>query len=360
MKIIPRYILRHFFPIFTLALFSFVGLYLIIDFFEKVDDLLEKHVDLMDSCLYFLYKIPFIATQGIPMSVLLAALIALGILNRNRELIAMKAAGISGTYYASPILMAALVLSVIHFGVGETLARSASQKAQEIWQENVKHRKSSISWGHENLWFHGKDVIYEIRFYDPKNKTLENVSLFYLDPSFKLTQRLDARRIYWKDSQWVAEEGLLLTFTGPDTDQRMFSEKTLDLHESPEDFASFESVPEELDFFSLYRYVARIRQDGYSATPYEVELQLRLAFPLTAFILSLLGITIALRQGHHGGIAVGTGIAVLTASIYLAVLQTGCALATAGILPPLVGVWAGNIIFLTLVAYLWMKDPECR
>jgi lipopolysaccharide export system permease protein len=294
------------------------------------------------------------------MSVLLAALIALGILNRNRELIALKAVGIRATYYTRPIVLAALVLSLVHLAMGETVARSASRKSQQIWQEYVMQRKSSVSLGQENVWFRGKEVIYQIRFYDPKNKTMEKTSLFYLDSQFKLTQRLDAKRIRWNDNRWVAEDGLTLNFKGADTQQEWFDQKKLDLNETPEDFVGLESIPEELDFLSLYRYVHRIRKDGFTATPYEVELQLRLAFPLTTFILSLLGITIALRQGIHGGIAVGAGMAVLVASIYLAVLQTGCALATAGILPPMVGVWAGNIIFLMLVAYLWITDVECQ
>ncbi len=99
MKIIPRYILRHFFPVFGLALSAIVGLYLIIDFFEKVDNLLEKHVPAGEILSYFLLKIPFILTQGIPMAVLLGSLVALGILKRNRELIALETAGIKATTY---------------------------------------------------------------------------------------------------------------------------------------------------------------------------------------------------------------------------------------------------------------------
>ena len=91
-----------------------------------------------------------------------------------------------------------------------------------------------------------------------------------------------------------------------------------------------------------------------SALRKAVELQMRLAVPLTTFILALLGVTIALSQGLHGGIAVGVGIALLVASLYFTVLHLGSALATAGILPPFIGVWIGDVIFATLAAYLWM------
>ena len=44
MKIIPRYVLKHFLPIFALAISGFVGIYLIVDFFEHVDQMLENNL----------------------------------------------------------------------------------------------------------------------------------------------------------------------------------------------------------------------------------------------------------------------------------------------------------------------------
>jgi lipopolysaccharide export system permease protein len=358
MKIIPRYILRHFFPVFGLALFAIVGLYLIIDFFEKVDNLLEKHVAAGEILSYFLLKIPFILTQGIPMAVLLGSLVALGILKRNRELIALETAGVKATTFVRPILFAALALSLFHFLVDETLARAMNQKAQQIWQREVLNQKASLSWSHENVWYHGQSVIYQIRFYNAREETLEKPSLFYLDAHFKLTDRLDAKRIRRQDNRWIAEEGLILRFSGSNIEQERFSSRELDLAETPGDFSRFETIPEELNWLDLYRYARKIRTEGYNARPYEVELQMRLAMPLTTFILALLGVTLALSQGRHGGIAVGVGIALLVVSLYFTVIHLGSALASAGILPPVIGVWIGNVLFAALAGYLWMAKLQ--
>jgi len=353
MKIIPRYILRHFFPIFGLALSAIVGLYLVIDFFEKVDNFLEKHVPAADVLAYFVLKMPFIVTQGIPMASLLGSLVALGILKRNRELIALETAGIRAVYYVRPILLTALALSFCHFLTDETIARAANQKAQQIWQREVLNQKAPLSWSHENVWYHGQNAIYQIRFYNKEEESLEKVSLFYLNPQFKLTERLDAKRVRWKDNRWMAEDGLILRFNGSNVEQEWFAEKELSLEETPKDFSRLETIPEELNWFNLYSYSRKIRAEGYNARPYEVELHMRLAMPLTTFIVALLGVTIALRQGLHGGIALGVGIALVVASLYFMVLHLGSGLAAAGILPPFIGVWAGDVIFATLAAYLW-------
>jgi lipopolysaccharide export system permease protein len=357
MKTIPRYVLRHFFPVFALALSAFVGLYLVIDFFEKADNLLEKHVPFFEICRYFLFKIPFIVTQGIPILVLLSTLIALGILKKNRELVALRAAGVATTYYTAPILAAALAISLAHFICGETITRSMTQKSQQIWDEQVKHNKSSMTWSKENVWYRGHNVIYQIRLCDLRRQVLEKVSLFFLDPRFGLVQRLDAKRLEWDGHKWKAKDGLVLSFTGSSTQQECFKEKDLDLAETPKDFSRIETIPEELDWLSMYEYVRKVRQEGFNATPFEVELNVRLALPLTTFILALLGTTIALRQGLHGGIAVGIGLALILAFVYFTVFQIGCSLATAGVLPVGVGVWAGDIIFGVLAGYLWLTDP---
>ena len=359
MKIISRYVLKQFFPIFFLMLCTFVGIYLVIDFFEKVDDILQNHIPITQAYTYFLCKVPFIATQGIPMAVLLASLITLGILKRNRELIALRAAGVSTMVYAGPIIVAALILALVDFSAGETVARTLHLKAEHFWMQNVKHHQSSIWSNQESVWYHGHNAIYQIRYYDRKHQTLEKVSIFYLNKQFKLLKRVDAQRLRWADGHWIAIDGFILHFQGTETRQEAFTKKRLHLKETPKDFAGLETIPENLDWLSLYNYTAHIRHEGYNAAPYEVELNLRIAFPLTTLTLAVLGILIALRQGLHGGFAIAVGLALIIAFLYLAVLQIGCSLATAGILPPLLGVWGGNAIFAALAGYLWLSDAEC-
>lgn len=358
MKIVSRYVLRHFFPVFLLALAGFTGLYFIIDFFEKIDNLLEKQVPLQIIFTYFICKIPYIMTQGIPMAALLAALISLGILKRNRELIAIETAGINTAYYIRPVVIAALLLSVAQFVIDESFARSLNQRSQQIWQQRIQNSKAAVSMTQESIWYHGQKVIYQIRAYDRSNQSLEKVSIFFFNSQFKLKQRMDAKRFRWAQNRWVAEDGLLLEFEGSESTQEWFSIKTLDLPETPEDFAGLETVPEDLGWLDLYSYAKKIQSEGYNSLSYEVQLHMRLAFPLTTLILTILGITIVLWQGVHGGIAAGVGIGLIVGSLYLTVLQIGCALATAGILLPFPGVWAADMIFSALTAYLWIT--HCR
>jgi lipopolysaccharide export system permease protein len=355
LKIIPKYVLKHLLPIFALATVSFAGIYLVVDFFERVDKMLDNHFTIREIYIYFLYKIPMILTQGIPMAALLAAIIALGILKRNRELMAIETAGINPFYYVAPIAVAALMLSVIHFCIAEFAARPLNQILEETWTVRVEHRKPSLWMNTENVWLRNENTIYQIRLYDPGQNVMQLTSIFFLDPSFRLIQRIDARRISWTDPGWLAEDGLIINFRDGNKDQQRFERTQLDLKVTPKDFKAGATIPRYLSWKELHRYVGKIEGEGFSSNSYRVDLHSRLASPLATLILTLLGTLIALRQGLHEGIAAGVGISLGIAFAFVAISNLGSSLAFAGSLPPSVGVWAGNVIFTALLCYFWIR-----
>jgi len=358
MTIIPRYVLKSFLSVLGVALFAFLGIYLVIDFFEKFDSLLGKQVLFIDSFRYFVFRIPLILSQGIPVSVLLSTLISMGILNRNREIIALKVSGVSAVTYAGPILVVSILLSILQFGISESIARPLNHQAEEIWQKKVEQRLNPMGWSKENVWFRGRDLIYQIRVYNQQTLALERVSIYFMGNDFHLMRRLDAKRVRWSGDRWIAEDGMIMELQGSGTRTTRFAEQELNVTETPEDFKTLATIPQELNWLDLYYYIKKLRQEGYIAVRYEVDWHLRLAFPITAAILALLGLAIAMHLGHRGGIAVGVGIGIVVVGLYLTALQVGGSLGTAGILPPFLAVWSSNVLFGVLGGYLYKKAPQ--
>lgn len=358
MRIIPSYVLKHFLTILGVAVFAFLGLYLVIDLFEKFDKLLNRQMLLTDSVRYFAFRIPIILCQGIPVSVLLATLIGLGILNRNREIIAFRAAGVSAFSYAGPIFLVSILLTIVHFTLSESIARPLNHQAEEIWQKTTSQRHRTMGWSKQNVWFRGKNLIYQIRVYNEKTLTLERVSIYFLNNDFKLVQRMDAKRVRWVEDRWLAEDAMILEFKTAGYQITRAAELDLNVAETPADFKKLASIPQELNWLDLYSYINKLRQEGYSAVRYQVDWHLRLALPVTTAILALLGVAIALHLGHRGGIAVGVGIGIVVAGLCLTTLQIGGSLGTAGILPPALAVWSSNVLFGALGVYFLRKAPQ--
>ncbi|RLA86880.1 MAG: hypothetical protein DRG34_06075 [Deltaproteobacteria bacterium] len=112
MRVISRYIILELIKIIAICLGVVIALYLVIDFFERIDDFLEAKLPLSLALRYFLLKLPLIVQQGIPMGVLMGTLISLGLMARSNELLALKAAGVSPALVVGPILTLALLLSL--------------------------------------------------------------------------------------------------------------------------------------------------------------------------------------------------------------------------------------------------------
>lgn len=78
MTLIQRYLLTTFTKITSLSLAAFVGIYLLVDFFEKVDDFLEHEAQAHLYLSYFAWKIPLIISQMLPLTILMGTFLTLG------------------------------------------------------------------------------------------------------------------------------------------------------------------------------------------------------------------------------------------------------------------------------------------
>ncbi|HSF68763.1 MAG TPA: LptF/LptG family permease, partial [Nitrospira sp.] len=81
MPIIFRYLLREYAKIFLMCFAGLMTVYLVIDFFEKVRRFLSFDARWVDVLSYFALKIPGISFQIIPLAVLMATLLTLGLLS---------------------------------------------------------------------------------------------------------------------------------------------------------------------------------------------------------------------------------------------------------------------------------------
>ena len=95
MKLLDRYILKTFLNFFVITCVSFIGLYLIVDFFQRFRMFLSNDATAWQMASYFLYSIPLIISLVLPAAILLATLLTYSSLSKFSEITAMKANGIS-------------------------------------------------------------------------------------------------------------------------------------------------------------------------------------------------------------------------------------------------------------------------
>ena len=122
------YVLKAFLRSYLLVVGSLILIYLVVDFFERVDEFVSNNAPMVDLLAYYVYKVPFIFFFMAPQSVLLATVITLASLARNNEFVAMKACGISVLGITWPIVGMSVLISFAILLCNEYIAPITNKK----------------------------------------------------------------------------------------------------------------------------------------------------------------------------------------------------------------------------------------
>jgi lipopolysaccharide export system permease protein len=349
MTILTRYILREITKIFVIILLAFVMIYVVVDFFERIDNFIEAGAQLRYMLIYIFFKLPLVVDQMTPVAMLMATIIGLGLLARGNEIIALKASGVSPFRLIVPLLFLATLISLISFINSESIVPYTNRRVNAIWKTRVDKESPEFIYKYESIWYKGVDAIYNIRTCDVAAKTLLGVVINQFGQDFRTTQRIHAQRAVWKDGRWHFLNGTIKqrqrdgTFT-----ISTFSEMIFPLHETPEDFEKGIKPSDEMGFGELRRYAEKIEREGYSARTYWVDMHVKLAFPCISLIMGLMGIALAFRKEKGRGVAAGIGFGFAIIALYLVTFELFRTLGYTGIVPPFLAAWASNILFATV------------
>ena len=353
MPILYRYITREIFKYFGIILTMVIGIYLVVDFIEKIDDFMDAHLPLSRAFSFFLYKTPFIVAQIIPVGILLAVLVVFGLMSKNNEITALKSGGVSIYYLLKPTMAIGLGASVVLFGLSEIIVPLTMDKANHIWRQEVCQEAGVTSRGY-NIWIKGPRLITNIKYFNPADKTVSGIIRYRFDDRFRLIDRVDAQAGRFVDGQWILTDAMEQVWD-PQTQsyQTLFyAEKVQSLDFVPEELGRVAKKSEEMSIFELWHYIAKVESEGYDATPYRVDFFGKLAFPLVCLILCLVGTGIAgrgqVREGLPISITYGIGIAFFYWIFYSFCMSLGYG----EMLPPPIAAWTTNFIFLCFGLWL--------
>lgn len=353
MTILTRYILREITKIFVIILLAFVMIYVVVDFFERIDNFIEAGVHLHYMLIYIFFKLPLVVDQMTPVAMLMSTIIGIGLLARGNEIIALKASGVSPFKIIFPLLMLGSFISFMSFINSDLIVPYTNRRVNAVWKTYVEKESPEFVHKYESLWYKGRDAVYNIRTFDAAAETLLGVVINQFGQDFRITQRIHAQRAVWKDGRWHFLDGTIKRRQDDGTySVSTFSEMTLALHETPEDFKKGVKPSDEMGFKELRRYAEKIEREGYSARTYWVDTHIKLAYPCISFVMGLIGIALAFRKEKGRGVAAGIGIGFAIIAMYLVTFELFRTLGYTGIVSPFLAAWASNILFATVGACL--------
>ena len=130
--LLDLYVSGQYLRVFFLGLFSLLGIFYISTFMDLADKLFRGSATSAMMLRYFFFQTPQFVYYIIPMAVLVATLVTVGLMTKNSELVVMRACGISLYRTAAPLLLFAVVASAVLFGLQERVMAYSNREADRL------------------------------------------------------------------------------------------------------------------------------------------------------------------------------------------------------------------------------------
>jgi LPS export ABC transporter permease LptG/LPS export ABC transporter permease LptF len=360
-QLVDTYILSNFLFYLVVLLASFVSMTLVYNFFELIGDMIRNKIPLVKMFTYLFFLTPKLIYDTLPISVLVAVLVAFGVLSKQNEVTAFKACGVSLHRLALPVYIGSALFCAGLFLFDFYYVPGANRK-QDALRDEIKGRATQTYLRPDRKWIMGYGSrIYYYRYFDTTEKVMEGVSVFELEPNtFRLTRQISAERARWSQTlkTWVFENGWSCGYRGlacssysPFPSQATtFSELT-----EPPDYFLKEAVQDkQMNFFQLDRYIRDLQRSGFDTVKLQVQFYRKFSVPLLALIMAMIAVPFAFLVGNRGAMT-GIGVSIAIAVAYWGIGTLFEKVGDVNLLPPMIAAWSPDGVFSLTGLYLLLR-----
>jgi lipopolysaccharide export system permease protein len=369
--LMDRYIAMELIPplFFSAGIFSALGVAVgyLSDLANKVFD---YNLPLLQAGHIFLLKVPQFIAYALPISLLLATLMAYGRLSNDSELISLQGCGVSFNRIVAPAVVISFLVTGITFVINEFVVPPANYQSTAIL---VKYLKE------EHPFWQNKDIFYpnyeELELPDGE-KTRILTSLFYAEnfdgekmKSLTILKWLGQHleQIVLSDSAtWNAAQNTWDFFNGTiykiaaDASYKgalSFQHQQLPLPKEPFEFALKARNPDEMSIFEAWEYmkILRLSGDTKRLISLQVRSQQKLAFPFVCLVFGLVGAVLGARPKQMSK-ATSFGITLGITFGYYVLNFVSSSFGIIGILTPFMSAWLPNFLGLGVALWLLLKN----
>ena len=354
-KLVDKYILQQFTGKIFMTLIAFVVIFLLVDIVDHLDRIMDSDMPNLEIIRYYFHSLPWYVSLGLPMSLLLATVFTLGILQKNNELSALKSSGISIRRLSIPLLILGVLFSIFSFYFENLYVTDYLQKRNELGIKYNLIRSNSNKMKKKDIFRQeSKNEVLGIRRYQFRNQTAHDVSIQqFIDGS--LIHRLDAPIMRWNSDEkhWTLPNYFIRSWDDEDlTFIKSEQDTILKLNFTPTELTQATVKPEEMNYWELKSFVQKLEQFGVKDPRWAVNMYFKPAFACTSFLMVLFGLSLSVRK-PRSSLAVGIGISIFVIFLYYAGIKTGQSFGYKGTLSPFASVWLPNLIFFLSGLYLF-------
>lgn len=308
MNVLTKYIIKEILKGAFIALILLLTLFNLFTLADELKDIGKGSYNLTAIFTYLALTSPRVCYELVPAAALLGSLFVLGAMGNNRELIAMRAAGVSVLGIIQSVLVAGAILAIFSICVGELIAPTAESNAQ-LLRATAQNQKlfSNAKYG---LWLREGNKFINVRKLE-SNGELADISIYELNNQARLQSVTHAEKAtYLQNQRWRLEN---LTQSQISIEKMQANSKMEQSWQSTiaPDLVKIAVVnPDNLSLIDLAQYIEFLKTNQQKSQTFELAFWGRVVNPLVTFVMLLVGtpFVIGVKRGVNVGSRMMIGI----------------------------------------------------
>ena len=163
-KKVDFYILSIFSSKLFIILLVFLIIFLAVDIIDNIDKFSDRNLTNEEIINWYIYTLPWFISLALPMSLLLSTIFCFNLLQKNHEITALKASGISVRRISIPILILGILFSITVFFFDNSIVSNALEKRYDI-EKKMKPNTHASTTRKKNIYYHIDNSFLEINVY---------------------------------------------------------------------------------------------------------------------------------------------------------------------------------------------------
>ena len=354
------YIVKKFISTFFVALLLIIGIVIIFDISERIDDFVEKEAPLKAIIFdYYVNFVPYFMNMFSPMFVFITVIFFTSKMAADSEIVAILSCGISFHRMMVPYIFSATLIAALSLCLNLFIIPDANKTRLSFQEQYFKNNKTKSVGRNVHYQIAPGEFVYAESFSSWNNTayrfTLEKIEDHKLVSKISAeTAVYDTAKCSWRLKKYFKRE------YNDDLTDNITSGRQMDtiIPLSVKDFYLTENTVETLTYSELNELIDTQKMRGDANVKFAlIEKNTRFALPFSAFILTIMGVALSSKK-RRGGIGWNIGIGIGLAFTYILFLKFSEMFVHTDTLPPAVALWLPNVVFAVIAGTLYKIAPK--
>lgn len=357
MKKIDKYIFRRYIGTFLFSISLLILIVIVFDVSENIDCFIKNNATLNEVVFhYYIPFIPYFINLFVYLFVFISVIFFTSKMAGHTEVIAILSSGISFRRFLYPYILAASLLAVVSFYLGNFLIPQMDSIRREFKDKYIENlTKSSGSNIHVQI---ERGTYVYVGNFDIKRKVAYKFAIEKFENNEMKYKLMADRASYdtingiWNISNYVER------YLSPVESMVKGDSKDTTLKLKPRDLYNIKEEFEEMNLFEIREHIKNLELKGAdNALSYKIEMHKRIASPVAILILTVIGAALSSRK-VRGGMGINLGIGIVITFSYILFMEFSRVFALSGLFSPFLAAWLPNIIFSIIGIYFFVKAPK--